>query len=187
MESSLFVLDLFCSSLLLYTADWCQNVCMTCCSLIEVNTDMTGKRKHVKGFSPKVFLNFSSFLYFLSHFLADLWCFIFLTFTLAHSPTQVSNTAHPEEDVLGGVKACGVDACGVRRRALALDAAGKARDGALDRLCVCVTLAARHRVRDYEVYRTLCRSTDLVIRDGNRSNRFQTNNKYNQQCITAMR
>ena len=147
-----------------------------------------GKENMLKVFHRKFFFYyFSFFLYFLSHFLVDLWCFIFLTFTLSHTPTQVSNTAHPKEDVLGGVEACGIDACGVRRRALALDAAGEARDGALDRLCVCVTLAACHRVRDYEVYRTLCRSTDLVKRHGNSSNRFQTNNKNSQQCITAMR
>lgn len=73
--------------------------------------------------------------------------------------------AHPEEDVLGGVEACSIDAGSVRRRALALDAAGKAGDGALDRLGVCVALAACHRVRHYKVYGTLCRSTDLVRRE----------------------
>lgn len=115
-------------------------------------------------FFPLLFFHLSSrgSLFFLSSF-----CLV----TLSHSPTCVWsttwNTAHPEEDVLGRVEACGVDACSVRRRALALDAAGEAGDGALDRLSVCVTLAARHRVRHYKVYGTLCRPTDLANRDGN--------------------
>lgn len=87
-------------------------------------------------------------------------------FSASHLPPRARKitTAHPEEDVLGGIESCGVDACSVRRRALAHDAAGKTGDGALDRLSVCVTLAAHHRVRHHEVYGALRGSTDLVER-----------------------
>lgn len=44
--------------------------------------------------------------------------------------------AYPQEYVLGGIEARGIDASRVRRRALAHDAAGEAGDGALDRLGV---------------------------------------------------
>lgn len=74
---------------------------------------------------------------------------------------DLKKSTHPEEDVLGGVEPCGVDACSVRRRALTDDATGEAGDGALDRLGVCVTLAARNRVCHHEVNGTFCGSTDL--------------------------
>lgn len=78
--------------------------------------------------------------------------------------TAPLSAAYPKEDVLGGVEACGIDPCRVRWGSLADDAAGEAGDGALDRLGVCVALAACHRVRHDKVYRTLRRSTDLVRR-----------------------
>lgn len=74
---------------------------------------------------------------------------------------------HPQEDVLGGVEAGGVDASGVRRAPLADDAAGEARDGALDRLGLGLALppvallAARHRVRHHKVYGALCGTPNL--------------------------
>lgn len=99
--------------------------------------------------------------HFLVVFILSSFCFV-----LSHIRPYVSEApAHPKEDVLGGIKASSVDACSVRRRALALDAAGEAGDGALDRLGVCIALAACHRVRHYKVYGTLCRSTNLVKRD----------------------
>lgn len=75
--------------------------------------------------------------------------------------TQARAATHPEEDVLGRVEAGGVDAGRVRRRALALDAAGETGDGALHRRCVSVALAARHRVRHHEVDGALRRPADL--------------------------
>ena len=74
---------------------------------------------------------------------------------------------HPQEDVLGGVEAGGVDASGVRRAPLADDAAGEARDGALDRLGLGLALppvallAARHRVCHHKVYGALCGTPNL--------------------------
>lgn len=59
--------------------------------------------------------------------------FIFLSHSRLHICGAADvHAAHPEEDVLGGVEACGVDPCGVRRRALAHDAAGETGNGALD-------------------------------------------------------
>lgn len=69
--------------------------------------------------------------------------------------------AYPQEDVLGGVEACGVDPGGVRRVSLADDAAGEAGDGALDRLTIDLALTAGHRVRHHKVDGILCGTTDL--------------------------
>lgn len=72
---------------------------------------------------------------------------------------------HPQEDVLGRVEACGVDACRVRGAPLADDAAGEAGDGALDRLAVAVALTSRHSICHHKVDGALRRPPDL--RDGN--------------------
>lgn len=79
-----------------------------------------------------------------------------------HPPlTAPVTAAYPEEDVLGGVEACGVDPCRVRRVSLADDAAGEAGDGALNRLAVRMTLTTGHRVCHHKVNGILCRTTNL--------------------------
>jgi len=72
-----------------------------------------------------------------------------------------SRAAYPEEDVLGGVEARGVDLGAVGRIPLADDAAGEAGDGALGRLAVGVGVAPGQRVRHHEVDGSLCGAADL--------------------------
>ena len=78
-----------------------------------------------------------------------------------HTHTHTHTVPHPQEDVLGRVKARRVDAGGVGRRALAHDAAGEAGDGALDGLGVGIALAARDRVRHHVVDGALCGAANL--------------------------
>lgn len=75
--------------------------------------------------------------------------------------TGKQSDGYPEENVLGGVEARGVDPCRVRRVSLADDAARKAGDGALNRLTVSVALTAGHRVGHHKVDGILCGTADL--------------------------
>lgn len=91
---------------------------------------------------------------------------------------------HPEEDVLGGVEAGGVDARRVGGAALTHDAAGVAGDGALCRLAPvaplhrrsapALTTAAARCVGHNEVDHALCGPANLCQKTTSKS--FRVNN-----------
>lgn len=82
----------------------------------------------------------------------------------------MKENTHPQEDVLGGVEAGGVDAGRVGSAAFTHDAAGVAGDGALGRLASATTLpcctpaltaAAACCVRHHKVDHALCGPANL--------------------------